>query len=1420
MKTGIVGIGASAGGLEALTELFDAMPPDAELSFVIVQHMARSGPSMLVELLSRHTHMPVETINTGIVPALNTIYVVPPGSYVQIQNDMLILRDIEDGEHLLTPIDRFFKSLAEDQENAAYAIVLSGTGTDGTVGIAAVKAAGGVTIAQRSDSAKFTGMPDSAAATGLVDFILRPRDIPAKLVQIEGFWKRTPSKTNKALINEIEALLPTILNKLKTNDSNGFDHYKPGTLVRRILRRMMLLHVSSVNEYIELLSGLETERENLARDFLIGVTQFFRNPEAFEFIEQTVLPALLKRKQEEFRVWCPGCSSGEELLSLAILIRELQSKTKDHRPWKLFGTDIDPDALATARRGVYDPDAMAPVSAERRKRFFEDDHGVFSASPELRNMCIFAPHNLLSDPPFSKVDLISCRNLMIYIDQTGQEEILSRFHYALNTQGYLWLGPSENLSGSARMFETIKRAARVFRREEAVAQLSPRFLNKSFSVPSLPLPREMNLPKRSQMNADIEFETEQAFLNTAAPPFVRINHHDEVLYASEGIRPLLRPAKGVPSAVLDDYFVETIRMPLRMVLKSVRQTKSPAEFTDVMLERDGETQIYDLLAHPLDASAKSVLVSFQPVRLRTKVPNLVENRTSSEVAYESELAIARKRLKARERDYEMAEQELRANNEELLTMNEELQSSNAELETSREELQSVNEELETINAELIENNKALNISHSNLKNLLESTDFATLFIDHAGILKLFTPRCQELFSVQERDVGRSIFDLANNLDYPAFKEDVLRASNDLETIKLEVSTVDASQHFMTTVKPYRDIDGRIDGCVVTFADITRQREQKRELQEIRLKLENKVAELQAFYRLAPIGVGLHGNDMRYVQVNQALAYTIGLTVGQIEGRHPREVVPDIWKIAEPLFQKIKETREPILNVEITAPSKAKDEEIRTWVANYFPIEIEGSDDIEIGVTALEITKIKRLEQSLKLKKDELRDAGKRMLRNFEMAPLGVTLHQGPDHVIVHANESACKMLGVADPTGLTPDDIFPDHYKTLRPIYDSVYRTGKAYFEDEVMVNVFNSEGQKVQGVFRRIVQPYYDNDDTIIGIVCLSLDVSALVAMRDANAKQTERLNSIIDALQAQIILVDQDGIVREANTATAKVMGTSREKLAFISLEELASSQMEASGCERLVAAVAKALKGQQIEYDDRIVVPGSGEEQRVLISVSPIMGIQMEPVETVIAISDQTKLLEATQRKDILVAELEHRVKNVIATIQAVAQFTASTSLDPDMMVKEMDERLAAMARTHEKLTSKGWSSQTFREILQTEVQAFAAQQKKRIILEGDDIDLPPNTAMLFGLAVHELLTNAAKYGALSNRTGKVLIELKVKNGKLLKLIWSERGGPEIIERERQGFGTLLLGSILPAELQASAKFVFDNSGLRYELTRAVD
>lgn len=1420
MGTTIVAIGASAGGVEALAKLFDAMPADTGLAFVIVQHLARGRQSMMPEILSSHTSMQVTQIRTGDRPRPNTVHVISPGVHVTIEDGILNLTNSDEDDRLHLPIDLFFKSLAADQGSQAYAIVLSGTGSDGTLGIEAIKAAGGVTLSQRAKSAQFSAMPNNAAETGLIDFRLDPQDIPAKLVQLETWRRQAPLSRNDTLNQNIEARLPILLDRLELNDEIGFHSYKPATLRRRVLRRMLMRHVSSVDEYIELLRNSADERQELARDFLIGVTQFFRNADMFEIISGSILSELLQSDQDEFRIWCSGCSSGEEVYSLAILISELQDKTGDQRSWKLFGTDINPDALATARRGVYDSNALMAVSTDQIERYFENDHGILTVSSRLRSMCVFARHNVLSDPPFSKVDLISCRNLMIYVDQAAQEDIISRFHYSLNPHGFLWLGPSENLSTDSQQFQILDRHARIFKRNNAIASLVQTSRTHAYTTKlpkSSPVLHELALGRRNRVSVNLENDTEQAFLANLAPPFVRISQYDEVLYVSEAARRFLRPAKGIPSPVFEDYFIESVRMPLRLTLKEVRQKKGKIKLPDIMMEIDGTAQMFDLHALPMDEEAKSVLVTFLPIRLSEKIVNSDTSLDTVEATYEAELTVARKRLLARERDFKMAEQELWASNEELLTINEELQSSNEELESSREELHAVISDLATTNAELKVTNVAHGIANSNLQNLIESIDMAIMFVDRKGLIKLFTPLSKDLFSIQDRDIGRSIFDLVTVLDYPDLMVDLAQTEQNLSAFSREVATQDGRRNYIVKIKPYLNLDNKIDGVVVSFFEITDQLEQQWALTLANQQLALQLSELEAFYARAPIGAGIHGPDMRYLRVNGALAEMIGKPASEIIGRHPEEVVPDIWDEVAPLFKKMVKTNEPVLNLELSAPIKSKSPEIRTWIANFFPIAISGSDTIEIAITALEITQQKRLEESLEVKKAELRDAGTKILRNFEHAPFSISIHYGPDHVIVHANQKARQILGTDDPIGKTVKELIPINYKSLRKTYDTVYNNKKTKIDNEVVINSINARGEKIKGVFRRIVQPYHDLDGHVTGVVSINLDISELVAMRDANAQQTLRQSTIIEALDAQIILVDRNGSVLDVNHSVAAATGQSKTELIGVNFQNLASREMEKDAVDNLRKAVETALRGRESRYDDGIVTSAGGARRRVLIVVSPVQSNNAGINEALITITDQTALLDATHRKDILVAELEHRVKNVIATIQAVTRFTASTAIDPETMVEELDERLAAMARSHDKLTSCGWRNQSFESTLKLELGAYASSQASRVFHEGDDLDLTPSTAMLVGLGIHELLTNSVKYGALSNTTGEVHICIKTKDAKLHSLTWTERGGPKVQRTDREGFGTLLLRSILPQELNAIAMLELHEEGLTYKLSR---
>lgn len=767
----VVGIGASAGGLEALQDFVHAIPNDSGIAYVVIQHLAPDQPSLMDKLLRAHTPVPVSRIEDGGAIEPDHIYIIPPGPFLEIEEDRFKLIEHKREEGVRTPIDRFFTSLAEAAGRKAFAVVLSGTGSDGTMGVRAIKSSGGIALVQESKSARFPGMPDSAAATGLVDFALRAQDMPGRIFDIVRHREQIEDDGGREnLLDAVEARLDEVLDRIEDEAGNSFAGYKPGTLVRRVARRMTLLRQRTLDGYLKTLESKSEERQLLTQDFLIGVTQFFRDPGAFDTLRDQVLKPLLESDRPGFRIWVPGCSTGEEAYSIAILVTELAEEMGDKRSWKIFGTDIDLDALRHARVGRYSEAAVETLGKERRGRFFTQDEDIWQLDSHLREMCVFAPHNLLSDPPFSKLDLISCRNVMIYLNADSQESLLPRFHYALNPSSYLWLGPSESLGRNERFFRTVHRGARLFRRDDSV---SPAFSSLSAGRRREgPMGLRSGLtPEQQQPRSrdDVESQSEQIFLQRRAAPFATINRQNEVVYVSEAMTSLVKPSRGTPSTALDDYLTADLRLPVHSALDEARETGLDAEVKNVVAHVGDTPRLFDVGVTPFGADSELMLVSLNEVRSRDMDKALDVDVSRRGEVHEQELLLTRKRLSSLEKEFETSEQELRSANEELLSMNEELQSSNEELETSREELQSINEELETINAELSENNRQLTRANSDLKNLLESTDIATLFIDESDCVRLYTPELSRLFGVQERDVGRSIHDLASKVDYPELR---------------------------------------------------------------------------------------------------------------------------------------------------------------------------------------------------------------------------------------------------------------------------------------------------------------------------------------------------------------------------------------------------------------------------------------------------------------------------------------------------------------------------------------------------------------------------------------------------------------------------------------------------------------------------
>ena len=1401
----IVGIGASAGGLEALRAFVSAIPRDSGIAYVIVQHLAPEQPSLMVKLLSAHTEVPVRRIEQGDPVLPDHIHVIPPGPFLEMEEGRFKLVDHPREEGVRTPIDRFLTSLAEASDRLAISVVLSGTGSDGTLGVRAVKARGGIAMVQESISARFPGMPESAAGTGLVDFVLRPQDMPGRILEIVRHRRDVEQDGRRDdLLRDVETQLPEILGRLEQT-GHSFAGYKPGTLVRRVLRRMTLLRQGSVEAYLRTLDDRPEERMLLGRDFLIGVTQFFRDPDAYRALAEKALRPLLASDRPEFRVWVAGCSTGEEAYSIALLAREIAEESGDARPWKIFGTDIDLDALRHARTGRYAAAAMEALSDERRRTYFTEEHGGWQVDGGLREMCVFAPHNLLNDPPFSRLDLVSCRNLMIYLDAGSQREVLPRFHYALNPGGCLWLGPSETLGRSDRYFTTIDRAARLFRRENSVS--------RGYSALSVQAPRrgppnalrsDGAQPSETGSGPDLERRSEQLFLQRRAAPFATVNGRNQVVYVSETMTSLVRPARGATSTQLDDYLTAELRLPVHTALDEARASGQDAVIRNVVTYPGEKPVLMDIAVTPFGDGSDLMLVSLSDVRLRDLAAEDQDPKSlNRDTDHAQELLLTRKRLSALEAEYETVQQELGSANEELLSMNEEFQSANEELETSREELQSINEELETINAELTENNRQLARANSDLKNLLESTAIATLFIDANDCVRLFTPELGRLFGVQERDIGRSIHDLSRRVDYPDLAEDARTVRETLEPIERELSLTATQETFQARIRPYRTIHDRLDGVVITFVDITGRKRNERQLEANARVLSEQYAELETLYDTAPVGLNLLDRDLRYLRINDRLAAINGYPVEAHIGRLQSELLPEAHALVADIQRRILETGEPVLGTLVETETPAEPGRLRHFAVDYYPVK-HGETVVAVGSCVREITHERELE-------NRLAESEARLRHVLEEAPVAITIHEGPDLVVTYSNRRSQEEVDGRSIVGLPLLEALPELAGgALEARMRAVLETAEPVEPQELTALLPADTPDGARRLYRNVVTPLQDPSGAVTGVISFSVDLSAEQQARRDEQRQRERLQRLQDSLNSFVGLLSPDGTLLEANATALERGGLTRDDVIGRKFWDCWWWSYSPESQARLRAAVARAAGGEIVRYDVPLRVAG-GEMITIEFQLVPNFDSDWRVTEIVPSGVDVTARVAAEQRKDILLAELEHRVKNVLATVRSVARFTARMAVSKEHMAQSLVDRLAALSRTHDALTGDGWQGRSLRALAEAEVAPYSDTARQRFVYDGDDLMLDPAVAMSVGLALHELATNAAKYGAFSTPAGRVRMTVKRDGARLARLEWHESGGPKVKPPEREGFGSFLIQTLLERELDATVRVGYEEDGL---------
>lgn len=829
----VVGLGASAGGLEAFERFFTNLPIDSNMAFVLIQHLDAEHVSILPELIARYTPMPVLTVTNDMLVEPNHLYVIPSNRNIALQQGKLILSKLEPSRGNRLPIDFFFHSLASDKGERAIGIVLSGTGSDGSQGIEAIRSAGGIVIAQSPESAAYDGMPKSALATGMVDVTLTPEAMPAELLR----YSKTREPISTLLTNrdqgEFSDPLKKIYSLLYGLTRQDFSSYKQSTVIRQIERRMKLNFFNNLNEYVDYLKEKPEELQLLFSNLLIGVTRFFRDPDAFQsLIKQVVIPIIQKDPESEIpiRVWVPACSTGEEAYSVAIAFQEQLEAMKCHRTVQIYATDIDPQAVNQARAGVYRSQIQSDLTKERLQRFFTLDGNLVYVKKSIRDMVVFAVQNLIMDPPFSRLDLITCRNLLIYLEPETQKRIFPLFHYALNPHGYLFLGNAETTGNFVDYFKTLDRRNKIYQKKETaqagIGDIKFRVFPGNHTVPS-----HLSI-KKEESKLGLKKWTENALLDFFSPACVVTDEKFNVLYVQGHTSDYLEPPTGEVTNNVVKMARNRIKMKLSSALRKATSQMTQVQLTSLKYMSNNIEHKIRLTVKPFHnvmGGQTLILIVFEDLPLESKEK---KEHTSASSGVNEDLRIAEleQELQLKENyilstfdDLETANQEVKLVNQDLMSANEELQSTNEELETSKEELQSINEELTTVNTEVQRKNEELSITVNDLNNFLTSTEIATIFLNLDLQIRRFTPTINTIFNLLPGDIGRPIQHFVSNLAYDKMISDCRNVLDTLNSRTVEVQTHQGVWYLMN-IRPYRTVENMIDGLVITFVDITVQKE--------------------------------------------------------------------------------------------------------------------------------------------------------------------------------------------------------------------------------------------------------------------------------------------------------------------------------------------------------------------------------------------------------------------------------------------------------------------------------------------------------------------------------------------------------------------------------------------------------------------
>ena len=1143
----VVGIGASAGGVKALRQFFSGVPADSGMAYVVVLHLSQKHESNLAEILQRETTMPVQQVTEAIEVAPNHVYVIPPAKHLEMIDGIIQPRQAARQKGVRVPIDRFFQTLAEAYGRKAISVILSGTGSDGSLGLKFVKECDGFAIAQDPVEAEYDGMPRSAIETNMVDVVLPVARMPEKLLFLRDSSERLRITHDLDLevepaVKNIE-LLSDVLTLLRVRTGHDFSNYKRPTIIRRIARRLQVYETDDLASYLAVLRDRPEEVLSLLTNLLINVTNFFRDKDAFAAFEEKVIPELFKGKSgdDELRVWVAGCATGEEAYSLAILLTEHAATLSDPPKIQVFASDVDEEVIVRARTGSYTKAAVSDVSPDRLGLYFIAEDDQYRVRKSIREMVLFASHNILRDPPFSRLDLVACRNVLIYLNRESQERVLNVFHFALRPGGYLFLGSSESAEMVSNLFAPVDKKQCIYRSRPGTVA---RPVTSELPFHKAPKPRTVR-SATTPSNLLSFGQLHHQLIEDYAPPSVLVDESGEILHLSDTAGRFLRIAGGDPSNNLLKLVDPSFLPDVRAALFAATNENKGIEAKNIPCVLEGEERFVDITVRPVKTPVAGALVTFQTVggseNAATSVESIVAGDEATEGVVrrlEEELRHTKDQLRVTIEQYETSTEELKASNEELQAINEELRSATEELETGKEELQSVNEELTTVNQELKVKIDELAKVNSDLENLMRSTEIATIFLDRNLHIKLYTPPATEIFNVIPSDLGRPLSHITHSLTPDNIAADAAAVLESPHAIEREVISADG-KHFIARFLPYKGAEDRTGGVVLTFIDVTEmvaREEQLRLLTEIAAaqKLSDAVLEQM------PAGVVVANAKESFVFGNRKMAEILGSPDGGSQMAKDYRT----WDLRDSEDRSLAPERMPMVRVLRDRETIFSEEmhlhhgdEMTIVSVNAAPI-LGPDGKVVAGVVAFEdITRRINAEAELRASEERFRSLFESIDEGFCIIEMIYDENDVPiDYRFLEVSPSFEKQTGLKDAKGRRMREIAPEHEEYWFQIYGKIATTGEpARFEQRA---------QQLNSWYDVYAFRFGNPKDRQVAV--LFNNINARKEAEGALRKSEERLRMMSESFTDYAIFqIDTDGIVVSWNAGAEKIFGYTDEEI-----------------------------------------------------------------------------------------------------------------------------------------------------------------------------------------------------------------------------------------------------------------------------------